>query len=55
MDPLSDREFRFTTEQYVLYAQRVTELQKEREVWIRHGQQVYRLRRTSSGKLYLSK
>ena len=26
-----------------------------REVWIRHGQTLYRLRRTSTGKLYLSK
>ena len=26
-----------------------------REVWIRHGDDMYRLRLTSSGKLYLSK
>ncbi len=26
-----------------------------REVWIRHGVEMYRLRLTSSGKLYLSK
>ena len=27
----------------------------KREVWIRHGSEMYRLRRTSSGGLYLSK
>ncbi len=32
-----------------------TLFQGEREVWIRHGREVYRLRLTSSGKLYLSK
>lgn len=26
-----------------------------REVWIRHGDEMYRLRNTSTGKLYLSK
>ncbi len=34
---LTDRDFRFATAQYGLYADRVTELQKEREVWIRHS------------------
>lgn len=34
---LNDREYRFAISQYVLYAERVTELQKEREVWIRHS------------------
>ncbi|MBT8457390.1 MAG: hypothetical protein HKO95_16580 [Rhodobacteraceae bacterium] len=36
-DRLTDRDFRFATAQYGLYAERVTELQKEREVWIRHS------------------
>lgn len=30
-------------------------LQGHREVWIEHGDDMYRLRVTSSGKLYLSK
>lgn len=30
-------------------------LQGRREVWIQHGDEMYRLRVTSSGKLYLSK
>lgn len=30
-------------------------LQGGHEVWIRHGNELYRLRRTSAGKLYLSK
>ncbi len=34
---LTERDFRFATAQYGLYAERVTELQKEREVWIRHS------------------
>lgn len=34
---LTERDFRFATAQYGLYADRVTELQKEREVWIRHS------------------
>ncbi|MCC9602792.1 hemin uptake protein HemP [Stieleria sp. JC731] len=32
-----------------------TILHGEREVWIRHNKEMYRLRLTSSGKLYLSK
>ncbi|PNY37213.1 hemin uptake protein HemP [Rhodopirellula baltica] len=32
-----------------------TILQGHREVWIRHGAELYRLRLTSAGKLYLSK
>jgi len=32
-----------------------TLFQGEREVWIRHGREMYRLRLTSSDKLYLSK
>ena len=34
---LSDREFKFASDQYALFANRVTELQKEREQWIRHS------------------
>ena len=30
-------------------------LQGHREAWIEHGQQMYRLRLTSAGKLYLTK
>jgi hemin uptake protein HemP len=30
-------------------------LQGSREAWIEHGQQMYRLRLTSAGKLYLTK
>lgn len=30
-------------------------LQGRREIWIAHGEDMYRLRLTSSGKLYLSK
>jgi len=30
-------------------------LQGRREVWIRHGSEMYRLRQTTAGKLYLSK
>ena len=30
-------------------------LKGRREVWIEHGDQMYRLRLTSSGKLYLTK
>ena len=30
-------------------------LQGRREVWIEHGEEMYRLRVTSSGKLYLTK
>ena len=30
-------------------------LQGLREVWIEHGEEMYRLRVTSSGKLYLTK
>jgi hemin uptake protein HemP len=30
-------------------------LQGRREVWIQHGETLYRLRVTSSGKLYLTK
>jgi hemin uptake protein HemP len=30
-------------------------LQGRREVWIEHGGEMYRLRLTSSGKLYLTK
>jgi hemin uptake protein HemP len=30
-------------------------LQGRREVWIQHGDQIYRLRVTSAGKLYLTK
>jgi len=30
-------------------------LQGHREVWIEHGDEMYRLRVTSSGKLYLTK
>lgn len=30
-------------------------LQGRREIWIAHGKGMYRLRRTSSGRLYLSK
>ncbi|MEM9645462.1 MAG: hemin uptake protein HemP [Planctomycetota bacterium] len=29
--------------------------QGRREIWIRHGSEMYRLRRTTAGKLYLSK
>lgn len=36
-EPLTEAEFRFTTEQYVVFANRITEQQKEREVWIRHS------------------
>ncbi|WP_350494719.1 hemin uptake protein HemP [Roseiconus lacunae] len=32
-----------------------TILAGQREVWIRHQQLMYRLRKTSSGKLYLTK
>lgn len=32
-----------------------TILAGHREVWIRHGQAMYRLRLTASGRLYLSK
>jgi len=32
-----------------------TLLQGHREVWIEHGDEMYRLRITSSGKLYLTK
>lgn len=32
---LSDRDFRFVSQQYTLLAERVTELQKEREQWVR--------------------
>ena len=35
--PLSEREFHFATDQYCLLANRVTELQKEREQWVRHS------------------
>ena len=34
---LSERDFRFAVAQYGLFSDRVTELQKEREVWIRHS------------------
>ena len=34
---LTDRDFRFATEQYGHYAERITELQREREAWIRHS------------------
>lgn len=34
---LSGEEFRFATEQYVVFSHRVTELQKEREEWVRHS------------------
>lgn len=30
-------------------------LQGRREVWIEHGEEMYRLRVTSSGRLYLTK
>jgi hemin uptake protein HemP len=30
-------------------------LQGERELWIEHGGEMYRLRETSRGKLYLTK
>lgn len=30
-------------------------LQGRREIWIEHGDEMYRLRITSSGKLYLTK
>lgn len=30
-------------------------LQGHREIWIEHGNEMYRLRRTASGKLYLTK
>jgi hemin uptake protein HemP len=30
-------------------------LQGRREIWIEHGHEMYRLRLTSSGKLYLTK
>jgi hemin uptake protein HemP len=30
-------------------------LEGRRELWIEHGDDMYRLRRTSSGKLYLTK
>ena len=30
-------------------------LQGRREVWIEHGEEMYRLRHTAAGKLYLSK
>ncbi|MCL4207204.1 MAG: hemin uptake protein HemP [Pirellulaceae bacterium] len=30
-------------------------LQGRREIWIAHGEDMYRLRLTSSGRLYLSK
>jgi hemin uptake protein HemP len=30
-------------------------LQGRREVWIAHGEEMYRLRVTSSGRLYLTK
>lgn len=32
-----------------------TLLAGHREVWIRHGEEMYRLRLTASGRLYLSK
>lgn len=34
---LTDRDFHFAVAQYTLLSNRVTELQKEREVWIRHS------------------
>lgn len=34
---LGDRDFRFATEQYTLFFNRVTGLQGEREIWIRHS------------------
>lgn len=36
-EELSSEQFRFATEQYTVFSQRVTELQKEREVWVRHS------------------
>lgn len=30
-------------------------LQGRREIWIQHGEEMYRLRLTAAGKLYLSK
>lgn len=36
-DELDAEQFRFATEQYTVFSHRVTELQKEREVWIRHS------------------
>lgn len=36
-DALSARDYHFLLQQYQLYADRVTELQKERENWIRHS------------------
>lgn len=36
-DTLNSEQFRFATEQYTVFSQRVTELQKEREVWVRHS------------------
>lgn len=34
---LTERDFRVATEQYGHYADRITELQREREIWIRHS------------------
>ena len=34
---LTARDYRFALEQYRLFSERVTESQKEREVWIRHS------------------
>ena len=36
-DALTERDFRFAVTQYGIYADRVTELQKEREQWVRHS------------------
>ncbi|MEO1790101.1 MAG: hypothetical protein AAFR34_10380 [Pseudomonadota bacterium] len=36
-EALTERDFRFGIAQYTMYAERVTELQTEREVWIRHS------------------
>ncbi|WP_102108525.1 hypothetical protein [Oceaniglobus roseus] len=35
--PLSDRDFRFAAQQYAQYFARITGMQSEREVWIRHS------------------
>lgn len=35
--PLNEAEYRFAVEQYVVFGNRITEQQKEREVWIRHS------------------
>lgn len=53
--PKNAEEVSLSSEMRPLVVSSASVLQGRREIWIQHGKEMYRLRLTASGKLYLSK